>query len=393
MEETIMKAVSTIQLLLLLLLTSGCVSDFVPAGITSSAGILVVEGSIEEPYGTTIRLTRTKELNSNLPNEAVTSAQLTIIRSDGSTLATLEPVAGQPGYYSVTHDIHLQAEETYALAIVIGDRHYRSTFQSPMYSPEIDEVTWQSKADGYEVDVRVSAHDPENQIKHFLWKYEEDWEIKAEYATNYRYDSALKTVVEVFNPSYGDRYYCWDSNRSTSLLLGSMDNLSESRIKDKVLLNLKAGDTRFSFLYSILVKQYALSKEAYRYFRNMQGNIDNVGSIFAPQPTEMEGNITCISHPDETVTGFVYISTVTTKRIYIDARDVPLMKKIINCWEPTPSDLEYSYTPAKAYMTSLGIYLFIPESMAYRYRSILCMDCTFLGGNKQKPAFWPNDHQ
>ena len=67
-------------------------------------------------------------------------------------------------------------------------------------------------------------------------------------------------------------------------------------------------------MYSINVKQYALSHEAYLFFEKIKKNTEQLGSIFDPQPSELQGNIHCITNPAETVVGYVDISEEKVQR-------------------------------------------------------------------------------
>ena len=94
--------------------------------------------------------------------------------------------------------------------------------------------------------------------------------------------------------------------------------MNENRIIDHKLITIPRYDDRFSYIYSVLVHQYALDRKAFEYFQNIQKQIEDMGGLFAPQPTEIKGNITCLTHPEEIVIGYinacrkqpaVYIST------------------------------------------------------------------------------------
>ena len=51
------------------------------------------------------------------------------------------------------------------------------------------------------------------------------------------------------------------------------------------------NEDRFTVLYSIQVQQRALSKEGYEYYLNVQQQNEEMGGIFTPQPSEIQGNI------------------------------------------------------------------------------------------------------
>ena len=53
------------------------------------------------------------------------------------------------------------------------------------------------------------------------------------------------------------------------------------------------------------VQQRALSKEGYEYYLNVQQQNEEMGGIFTPQPSEIQGNISCISQPERRTIGYV----------------------------------------------------------------------------------------
>jgi len=379
---------------LLCYLLSSCISPFEPVGVKDTAGILVVEGLVLDGGTTVIKLSRTVKLDQQLSTTSVEVQHATVQLIDENNnviaVAAQQVVNGVPvaGAY-VINPISFASELKYALNIMVGDRHYRSAFVSSVHTPEIDEVRWELNEDET-IDIKVSTHDPANQSNYFLWAFEEDWEIRSRLFGESRYDQQSGTIIEHSLSGPNNRYYCWASDRSKSLLLSSSDKLSESIISNKKIHQIQPRTTRLSYLYSILVKQYSLDKEAYGYFENLQRNVEEGGSLFAPQPSEKAGNIRCLSHPDEPVIGYIAITQETTYRLFIDA--VPL--DLGDRWGCDTNEFEeFAFVVlSNAYTQGLGIHFATAPNM-YRCVSIRCVDCTVRGGTKNKPDFWPNDHQ
>ena len=105
--------------------------------------------------------------------------------------------------------------------------------------------------------------------------------------------------------------------------LGSSDRLTQNVIANKSIASYHPSDRRFSMLYHAEVEQYALHREAYDYYFNLQKNIEESGSLFAPIPSEMKGNIRCVTDPEVPVIGFVEVATVTRlKRFFPEIEKV-----------------------------------------------------------------------
>jgi hypothetical protein len=386
-----MRNYKIIALSLLCITLASCITPYEPGEVTPTSGMLVVEGSIIEPYGTTIQLSRTKALNTTDAYEYINTASVTISCSDGTHYtATLKKEGDDivPGTYIVNEKITFTPGTTYTLDIKTENDLYQSDPIPPLRTPEIEDVNYITRQEGKQVDIRVSTSDPKGEITHYRWACEEDWEYTApEYATH-RWNPELE-IIEPLSKQGLNTYYCWDKGHSTTFALGSADKLTSTTLKNITVLQVQGEKTtRFQYLYSVLVKQYAITKEAYDYFGNLQKNIEETGSIFAPQPTELAGNIHNTAHPEEVVIGFVTASTETSRRLYIPAEEVPEMKTYYYCGEEASG----SALGAK-YLYESHWRIAEPKGEGYRWLMIRCVECTELGGTKNKPAWWPNDHQ
>ena len=374
----------------LISMLSGCISEFEPPeNMQDRAGILVVEGMILEE-GTTITLSRTVKLSEgNLTEfylfDDINNAVIRIIDENQNPIATATQSYNY-GPYAVNERISFVPDMKYAVDIRTPDnKHYQSAFVSPVRTPAIDEVNYRIN-DDYSIDIFVSTHDPANQTNFYRWEFEEDWEIRSKLFMEYRYDPNTQRFSIPQSPAGDNRYYCWASDRSRSFLFASTANYMEAVIRNHKIHSLEPDNSRYSYLYSILVKQYGLDSESYLYFENLQRNLDESGSIFAPQPSEMTGNIRCLSDPNETVIGCIFATEVTTYRLFIPIAQQHNLSYLEDQYDCTNSFLTPT-NDATAFGWGLGL------NSDNEYVSLRCLDCTFRGGTKTKPDFWPNDHQ
>ena len=107
-----------------------------------------------------------------------------------------------------------------------------------------------------------------------------------------------------------------------NIILGSSEMLSSDHIYFPIM-SIPAADEKLRVLYSINVKQFSVSQEAYSYLQKLKKNTEEIGSIFAAQPSELSGNIHCTTDPSETAIGFVEVSQEKQKRIFISNNQVP----------------------------------------------------------------------
>jgi len=375
-------------------LLSSCISAFEHAGIKKlEESILVVEGIILEE-GTTITLSRPNKINDRSDNFAgVSNASVHIIDEGNNIVAVARESV--PGTYVANEKFSFIPEMKYALDIRIDNKHYQSAFVAPANTPVIDEVSWKLNTD-QSIDIMVSTHGSENETLYCLWSFKEDWEIRSPYSTHLRYDPDSDEVID--QGIIGDnRYYCWASDSSRSLLLASTDKFERATIKDHIIHTLQPPNSRYSYLYSIEVSQNNLNKEAALYLENLRKNRDEIGSLFAPQPSEITGNIRCLSDPDEIVIGYIDASKKATTRIFIQMDELHL-SNLEDQQEGCDIPILISQGPRYAYyyqngpIAGYGISNY-DDSKRYFYKPLPCVDCTFRGGTKTKPDFWPNDHQ
>lgn len=183
-------------------------------------------------------------------------------------------------------------------------------------------------------------------------------------------------------------------------MIESTAELAENRIENYPIHTFACTDPRIQDLYCISIQQKALNKQTYLYYKNKQKLLEEMGTIFSPMPSELKGNIVCLDDPDESVIGFIDVAEVELKRLFID-----------NNLEGIYNDEEYNYCNLYTYEElTRGIsprptrydifnqgyrYVILPED-TYAQNELWthreCVDCT-VTGTKEKPDFWPNDHQ
>ncbi|HLZ88421.1 MAG TPA: DUF4249 family protein, partial [Puia sp.] len=131
-------------------------------------------------------------------------------------------------------------------------------------------------------------------------------------------------------------------------------------------------------------------EDAYNYWLLIQKTSDNLGTLFDLQPTQLVGNIHCLTNPSEPVIGFLSATSVQQQRIFIyryylgtwphnePGYGCDTIKIPVNPVNP----LIYNYPDtlyAPWYFISNG-----PLVLGSRF----CLDCTLFGGTNSKPSFW-----
>jgi len=389
-------------LCLFFLILCGCITEYNAPYLNEGRDILVVEGIITNNE-TVITLSRSVNLtdDSTTPNY-IDNARV-YIESDDGTQWEAEPLnwdrfssfwPTRNGRYTIkTGELNL--DRKYCLKIEIeepdnsnGDcfappqsgiicptktYEYCSDYSYPFNTPEIDSIFWTKKGRGQLVMIHAATHSPDNDELFCRWSFKEDWEIHSD--------------------AYLEKYpfYCWNMANSRELIIASSVRTVFGKITDKVT-ELSPSNRKLEVLYRITVKQNAISKRAYDYYANIKKNIEQTGSIFAPTPSELSGNIICTTDPTKIVIGYVDVSITTQNHRYIPLRDGVYEYALRDC-DPIPQDtLLVRYENLEDIPDYYVIYEEFPFAMppmSPTYLHVRCVDCTNYG-IEQKPDDWPD---
>jgi hypothetical protein len=366
----------------LCLLLTACVEPFDPPVNESDVGFLVIDGYVNtKTHAATVRLSRAIPIAESEANPKVSGGIVKITDSSGNQYLLAET---QPGVYSIA-DNGLVTEKTYRLSVATGGNTYLSNVISPKASPPIDEVTWSPKSDG--INITASTNDPSRSTTYYRWEFSETWEYQSALSSESRFVNGvpvLRTAAELVKT-------CYTTKQSTTILTGTTIDLTEDRITNFKVSFIPKGNEKLKYRYSILVMQYALSKEAYEYWQQLKSNTEDLGGLFDPQPSRIKGNLYNESDPREPVIGYFDGGEISEKRIFIKREDLPDHLSTF----PQSSDCVELSIPAARVRELTGSYLITSAVydnltiVAYLYTIPTCADCTLFGGITQKPGFWP----
>jgi len=386
------KTRSAVYLLMLCLFC--CKKPYNPPVIASTNSYLVVEGIINSGNdSTTIKLSKTVNLNSAITLNPLLGAIVTVESDQNNSFQLID--FHDNGTYAAPA-LNLVATQKYRLNITTPDgHHYLSDYVAVKNTPPIDSIGYTIK-DGA-VQLYLNTHDASNNTRYYRWDYREDWIFHAKYRSEYMLNTATSTIVP--RPLSQQIYYCYANDLSSHLLLNSTAKLVKDVVYQTPLTNVPLNSEKLELTYSIYVKQYALTPDAYQFYLNMQKNTEQLGSIFDAQPSQLAGNIHNVTNPNEPVIGYISVTNSQSKIFYLTSAIVP------SGTNPTyPYDCEQDtalYRNKQGYNDVQNVLidqpitdlptdaLFTPMGVIYGflYSSIDCTDCT-LRGTLQKPPFW-----
>ena len=371
----------------------GCAKPYNPKVITSANNYLVVEGTINTGGdSTTIKLSRTVNINSGTTTNPVTDATV-VIQDDQNDSYSLQNLNN--GYYT-SAILNLGNTHKYRLSVTTSDgKVYLSDYVAPVPAPAIDSVGFEVKSNG--VQIYLNTHDPNNNTHYYHWDYVETWQFHSKYASAY---ISTGTSILLRTPAQAI-YYCFGNSISNNILLGSSAKLSQDVINQAPITFIPSTSEKIEIRYSINIKQSALSADAYNYFQLLKQNTEQLGSIFDAQPSQLTGNIHCTTDPTLPVIGYISAGTIQQKRIYINSTQLPVT------WIPTyPYDCEldsaYFVNPKNGTNEVARFLIPLPNDniptneffilgssapAGYLFSDVDCVDCT-IRGTVTKPAFW-----
>ena len=343
--------------ILIIVLFAGCIENYTHKGVEEIDDLLVIEGIITEGESV-FSLRRSIGLTWEFSKEKYIDDAIVYVEKDNGEL--LYGTNNGNGEY-IVHTGTLDPNTKYRLSVKIGEDEYESEFLSPFFTPEIDSIMPVKRRAGEPVYICLNTHDINDQSRYYLWSFKDIWEVKTELMTE-----------------RGDTYYCWGRDYSRKIIVGSSEYFSENMIYQKRINEIPCDNDRISILYYITVEQNQIRKEAHDYFANVQKNIEQTGSIFSPVPSEMKGNIRCITNPDIPVIGYIEVSTTVNKSVFISDEEWGFYEAPVKgCYQEI---LDYQASGYQYY----GGGMFAPA---------ICVDCTYKEkATKNRPDFWPTEH-
>jgi hypothetical protein len=380
------------KVLCIVLIATGCKKAFTPPEVSSvNNRYLVIEGAVNSGNDSTfIKISRTQKIDSVSSVNPEVNANVSV-ESDANSNYKLTEIAA--GKYA-TGPLSLDGTHKYRLRIKTTDnKEYVSDFVAVKNAPPIDSVGFIAQGTG--VQIYVNTHDPANATHYYRWEYNEDWQFHSTYISAYKSNLAQRKVSEQV-------YNCFGKDASGTVVIASSAKLAQDVIYQAPVTTIPSTSEKIERKYSILVKQYALTSDAYSFWENLQKNTEKIGSIFDALPSENQSNFHCITNPNELVVGYLSVGSTTSKRIFITTDQLlksysPIYPSECKIDTAYYSPLHFGWISSSAltpdnspYMPILALFPFpnvLGVPYGYSYSTKICVDCTIRGTTTQ-PAFW-----
>lgn len=377
----------------------------------SDFAIVNVEDSIYDP------VVRLRPIPPTIVYE--TNAAVNVVDNAGNTYRFSET---SPGTYS--SDIPFSAVQglTYELEVTTSNGNvYRSTPEGYQVSSQIDNIAAvrefnEQGKEGVYIYIDGSSSNPEG--KYFRYTYEETYKIIApewqkEGFVLSNYDPCALPVptydLELVDKDNEYGKVCYGREVSSSIIQTSTVTLGSNTVERFPIRFLNRDNYIISHRYSILVKQYAQSLNAYNFYRTLNSFSSSESVFSAVQPGVLEGNISVENNQEEKVLGFFEVSPVVESRLFFNYADLfpnqPLPDYVIGCFPTSALESHTSYCFTGEVMNSCPLSIVesvninliayygindgtvgaCPGPYTFTYRA--CGDCTILGA-AEVPDFW-----
>jgi hypothetical protein len=365
---------------------SGCIEPYFPGLTGGSELVYVVSGEVTDQEGfQNVDISSTSPVGEPqyIP---VKGCEATIEDDKGNTFRMEENEAGK--YRTWMDRNSLMPGTSYRLLLVTpSGESIISDFDQMPVCPAIDSVYCMRKEKlsrnsgitltGLQFNVDFHGSDPDSQ--YYRWTVDETWEYHTPYPIENYYDGSMH---EVYPHDY--RYnVCWSSEPVKSIFTLSTIGLASNRFS--VPLHFVDNTTNRLFVgYSVLITQHALSAPAYVFWDQLRINSEQEGGLYEKQPLPVQGNLRNITNPGTKVLGFFGASSITQKRIFLDAvRDMGVTDGYMCAPHPLYAGgwMEFSPSDYPVYYKYFDFNLMILDN--------ICVDCRVFGGSLTKPDFWP----
>lgn len=350
-----------------------CVKPYYP-DIDKYDKILVIDGILtDDGDAPRVTITYSFQVESKKP-DAVKGAKVYINSSDGAKYDLTEK---SPGVYTFVGTMfNVEPGMSFQLIVEHEGNIFSSQYETMMPVAPITDLSMRVVTDpaNQGASIFLSSKGTEQESKYYSWSYEETW----------------KFLVPLITPKFEDRRICYANSSSVGINIGTTDTYNENSFSNFPILFISNQSPRLSIRYSILVKQYSISRDTYLYLDHVKKTNESNGSLFDPIPASMNGNISCESTP---VIGNFQVSSVSSKRMFIDRHELVGINVVQGMKECDQEDVLPDNKHVIDSLESLGYVLMdistINQFTYYRYASsVLCFDCTAAGAPNTPPSWW-----
>lgn len=290
--------------------------------------VLTVDGGITTlPGPHTIKLSRSARYGSVFVDVVTPErfASVSIRDNSGSVVVLSETVQGT---YVTPAGFKAEVGQSYSLQIkTIDGREYLSFPEEVRAVPKIDSLSVAFKVlptsnvliPKTGIDVLVYFKDNPEERNFYMWRSTGKLQL------NTRPDLFVQRPFRVPAPKECCAT-CWVDEISDKSIRIFSDRLTNGNSQQVLSAFIEDNGYRFRDKYMARIYQYAISENAYQFYRLVEQQATIEGSIFDPPPATIRGNFIRFDDPDELVIGYFTAADVAVDSIFIRSNQLDFLK-------------------------------------------------------------------
>ena len=387
-----------------------CIDPYTPR-FSASDAVMVVEGLLtNDNRSYQVRLSYTRQAKDSAAN-TISDASVQISDDAGNT-ANLA-FAGNGIYKTDSLTFRGEVGKKYVLHIhMTNGNEYASDTCEMLDVPDIDSVYYGRDLRYTKnqtnlmlgISIYVDTREALNESTFLRWDFDETWKFRVPFPSTYEYIND-STIPQISPDKVND--VCYRSASSTSIIIGEVNGSISDRLQKQFVTFITPSESnKLSVRYSILLHQYSISYNEYKFWNDLKKMDESVGDIFGSQPFAVSGNIKNIADPNEHVLGYFQVSAVKHKRIFINYDQlIPIGIKNYTCpckaLAKSPRDYAMGWgTPPtwdeifEMFTINPGGYELVEPQFGSNgllsklvFTKAECADCR-VEGVRKKPDFW-----
>lgn len=365
---------------------TSCIKPYDPEIDASATTKYVVAGRVTSSGGLqTVEVSRTSSVTSPkyLPVEG---CQVSVFDGTGREFI-LAPTT--PGKYAEWIDPeYLQPGNSFFVRVLtpegdflesVPDRMPTGPVIDSLYYKILDQVSADPNKTGKFMQFYVDLEAGANDSRYYLWEIDETWQYRAPHPREYYYDGTHHQII----PPDTTNTTCWITQPFRNVFTVSTAGLAQNRYRQFPLHQIDGKTSRLGIRYSILVRQLAISENAYNYWEKLRVNSNEQGGLFERQPMAIRGNVVNRTNQGKEVLGFFFAAFESSERqFYQSVEGIPVAFGY-PCYPESLGRFGWAEFSPDDYPV---YYCFIEGRL--RIIGLDCIDCRRQGGTTNKPDFW-----
>ncbi len=366
--------------------------------------VLIIEGRINDVVSVQkIKLSRAQRIEQ-IDEISESNATIWIEDSHQEVFSFHE---SSNGVYSSNIEFAAQPDTSYQLFISTSDgKRYESQPVDLTTQNAIENLYAQTEtingAEGVQIYATVNSNADNSEF--YRYEFEETYEsiIPSEYLSIFdiRIENGLYGEFDlIIYPKDEDDSTCYTTENSSKFILSNVFEVADDNNLSFPVNFLEKTNHKIRNRYSILVKQYVLTRDTYFFYKTLRdlGSVENL--LLETQPGFVIGNVHSVDS-DEKVIGFFEANSISSKRIFLSYSDFDFPKPQYP-YECIVYTLDYNDNTSldgdrndriliKSILSGQKPFRFVEKDLTqpiYTFVNPECGDCTTYSSNII-PEFW-----